>query len=73
MSAVLATVSAGGILTYVQVLNRTPEPVPVRLLTVKRGNIETTINEGGTVELREQRIIKSPTEGAVEQVLSTLR
>lgn len=69
MSAVLATVSAGGILTYVQVLNRTPEPVPVRLLTVKRGNIETTINEGGTVELREQRIIKSPTEGAVEQVL----
>ena len=69
MSAVLATVSAGGILTYVLVMNRTPEPVPVRLLTVKRGNIETTINEGGTVELREQRIIKSPTEGAVEQVL----
>lgn len=68
-SAVLAIVSAGGFLTYVLVLNRTPPPVPVRLLTVKRGNIETTINEGGTVELREQRIIKSPREGAVEQVL----
>lgn len=68
-SAVLAIVSAGGFLTYILVLDRTNEPVPVRLLTVKRGNIETTINEGGVVELRDQRIIKSPREGAVEQVL----
>lgn len=67
-SAVLAMISAGGFLTYVLVLNRTPPPVPVRLLTVNRGNVETTINEGGTVQLREQRIIKSPKEGAVEQV-----
>lgn len=69
-SGVLAGVSTGGVwLTYFLVLNRPKEPVAVRLLTVKRDNIETTINESGTVELREQRILKSPKEGAVERVL----
>ena len=68
-SGALAVVSAGGSLTYLLVLNRPPEPVAVRMVTVQRGNVETTINESGTVELREQRILKSPTEGAVERVL----
>lgn len=61
--------AGGGGLTYFLIFNRPKEPVAVSLLTVKRGNVETTINEGGTVELREQRAIKSPTQGAVEKVL----
>lgn len=68
-SGALAVVSVGGCLTYLLAVNRPAEPVPVPLLTVERRNVETTITEGGTVELREQRTIKSPTEGAVEQVL----
>lgn len=67
--AALAVVSAGGWLSYVLVLNRPPAPVAVRLLTVKRGTVETTINEGGSVELRNQRSIKSPAEGAVDRVM----
>lgn len=68
-SGVLTVISVGGWLTYFLVINRPPEPVTVPLIAVERGNVETTINESGTVELREQRIIKSPTEGAVEQVM----
>ncbi|WP_201278139.1 efflux RND transporter periplasmic adaptor subunit [Scytonema millei] len=45
------------------------EPVAVRLLPVKRGTVESTINESGVVELRDQRILTSPTEGAVDRVL----
>lgn len=67
-SGVLALVSVGGWLTYFLAVNRPAEPVPVSLITALRRNIETTITEGGTVELREQRTIKSPTAGAVEQV-----
>ncbi|MEC4811771.1 MAG: efflux RND transporter periplasmic adaptor subunit [Scytonema sp. PMC 1069.18] len=68
-SGVLAVAGVGGWLTYFLVLNQPPEPVAVNLLTVERGNVEITINESGTVELREQRILKSPKEGAVEQVM----
>lgn len=67
-SGVLAFAGVGG-LTYFLVLNQPPEPIAVRLFTVERGNVETTINESGTVELREQRILKSPKEGAVERVM----
>ncbi|KYC37130.1 efflux transporter periplasmic adaptor subunit [Scytonema hofmannii PCC 7110] len=65
----LAFVGVSGWLTYFLVMNQPPEPVAVRLLTVKRGNVETTVTESGTVELREQRVLKSPTEGAVDRVL----
>ncbi|MFH7031058.1 MAG: efflux RND transporter periplasmic adaptor subunit [Heteroscytonema crispum UTEX LB 1556] len=68
-SGVLAVASVGGWLTYFVVLNKPPEPIAVRNITVERGNVETTINESGTVELREQRILKSPKEGAVERVM----
>jgi HlyD family secretion protein len=68
-SAVLISVSAGGFLTYILVLDRPTKPIPVSLLAVKRGSVETTIDEGGTVELQGQQTIKSPTEGAVDRVL----
>ncbi|MDZ8228019.1 efflux RND transporter periplasmic adaptor subunit [Nostoc sp. ChiVER01] len=67
-SGVLAIAGVGG-LTYFLVLNQPREPIAVSLLTVERGNVETTINETGTVELEEQRILKSPKEGAVERVM----
>jgi len=68
-SGILGVVSAGGLLTYVLVLNRPAKPVEVKLLTVERGTVETTINESGTVELRNQQTLKSPAEGAVERIL----
>jgi HlyD family secretion protein len=68
-SGALALVSIGGWLTSTLVLNRLAEPVMVRLLTVGRGTVETTINESGIVELRGQQTLKSPTEGAVDRVL----
>lgn len=68
-SGALALVGAGGFLTYVLFLNRPAEPVAVQVLTVERGNVEITINESGTVELRDQQTLKSPTEGAVDRVL----
>ncbi|PIG91057.1 efflux RND transporter periplasmic adaptor subunit [Gloeocapsopsis sp. IPPAS B-1203] len=66
--AALAGIGVSGLI-YAVVLNRSAEPVPVSLVTVERGTVETTLNESGIVELGNQQTIKSPTEGAVEQVL----
>lgn len=71
-SGVLALVSAGGMLVYVQTLNRPVAPMAAPVVTVELGTIETTINESGTVELGEQQTLKSPAEGAVERVLVQL-
>ncbi|NMF64972.1 efflux RND transporter periplasmic adaptor subunit [Brasilonema octagenarum] len=71
-SGVLALVSTGGWLVYIQTRNRPAESVVLPVVTVERGNIETTINESGTLELRGQQTLKSPAEGAVEQVLVRL-
>ncbi len=65
-------VSAGGWLTYLQTQNRPAESAALPVVTVERGNIETTINESGTLELRGQQTLKSPAEGAVDQVLVRL-
>jgi HlyD family secretion protein len=69
-SGVLATLSAGGWLVYM----RKNQPVSVQqpVVIVERGNIETSINESGTLELRGQQTLKSPAEGAVERVLVRL-
>ncbi|MES1021336.1 HlyD family efflux transporter periplasmic adaptor subunit [Gloeocapsa sp. BRSZ] len=64
----LAGIGVSGLI-YVLVINRSAEPVPVSLVTVERDTVETTLNESGIVELGNQQTIKSPTEGAVEQVL----
>ncbi|MBD1927157.1 efflux RND transporter periplasmic adaptor subunit [Trichocoleus sp. FACHB-90] len=69
---VLAILSAGRWVDYAKLLNRSPDPVEVRLLTVKRGNVENKINESGTVKLGGQQTLKSPAESAVEQVLVEL-
>ncbi|BAZ12501.1 hypothetical protein NIES4071_43320 [Calothrix sp. NIES-4071] len=70
-SGVLATLSIGGWLIYVH-QNRPVESVQQPVVAVERGNIETTINESGILELRGQQTLKSPAEGAVERVLVRL-
>ncbi|HYX13791.1 MAG TPA: HlyD family efflux transporter periplasmic adaptor subunit [Nostoc sp.] len=70
-SGVLASVSAGGWLVYVH-QNRPAESAQQPVVTVERGNIETSINESGILELRGQQTLKSPAEGAVDRVLVRL-
>lgn len=69
LSAVLAVVTTGGWLIYSQTFNQAAQPLAVRLLTVKRGNVELVINESGTVELGGQQQLKSPGEVTVDRVL----
>jgi HlyD family secretion protein len=67
-SGTLAILSTGGWFAYHQIFAHSADPVPVRVVRVQRDTVEITINESGTVELRDQQILKSPVEGAVEQV-----
>ncbi|MEP0883557.1 efflux RND transporter periplasmic adaptor subunit [Trichocoleus sp. ST-U3] len=71
-SAGLAVASIGGWLVYGLLLNRSGDPVAVRLVKVERGTVENTINESGVVELGGQQTLKSPAESAVERVLVQL-
>ncbi|MGB7443393.1 MAG: efflux RND transporter periplasmic adaptor subunit [Coleofasciculaceae cyanobacterium] len=68
-SGVLALVGAGGWLVFVKAGKNSADPVPVRLIKVERGNVETTINESGTLKLYGQQTLTSPDESAVDQVL----
>lgn len=68
-SGVLALLSIGGWWVFAVALDRSATPPAVRLLSVERGTVETTINESGTVELGNQQTLKSPAEGAVDRVL----
>lgn len=69
LSGALAVLSTGGWLIYAQTFNRAAQAVAVRLLTVKRGNVELVIHESGTVELGGQQQLKSPGEVTVDRVL----
>jgi HlyD family secretion protein len=71
-AGLLTMVSFSGLVAYNWVQNRPQAPVNARLVTVKLGSVENKISEGGTVELGGQRTIKSPEEGAVENVLVQL-
>jgi HlyD family secretion protein len=68
-SGFLALITASGWLVYAQTWNQSAPVVPVRLLTVKRGNVEIAINESGMVELGGQQSLKSPGEVTVDRVL----
>lgn len=69
LSGALAVASTGGWLVYAQTFNRAAQPVAVRILTVKRGNVDLVINESGTVELAGQQQLKSPGEVTVDRML----
>ena len=71
-AGVLTMVSLGGLVTYNGLQNRPQAAINAQLVTVKLGSVESKISEGGTVELGGQRTIKSPEEGAVENVLVAL-
>lgn len=63
----LAAVSVGGWSAY-GFLKRSPDVVAVRVVKAELGTVETTVNASGTVQLQGQQTLKSPAEGAVEQV-----
>lgn len=71
-ATLLTGVSFGGAWVYYRFQNRAPDAVTARLQKVELGNIEKKVNEGGTVELGGQRTIKSPADGAVDQVFVKL-
>ena len=59
----------GGLFAYGLYQNRPPEPIGVRLIPVKLGDIEDTLNESGTIELAGQQTLKSPVNATVDEVL----
>ncbi|MEG4173009.1 MULTISPECIES: HlyD family efflux transporter periplasmic adaptor subunit [unclassified Microcoleus] len=68
-SSFLTVGIGGGLFAYGLYQNRPPEPIEVRLIPVKLGDIEDTINESGIVELGGQQTLKSPDDGTVDRVL----
>jgi HlyD family secretion protein len=55
-------------LVYEKYIDKPPQPVAVRVLSVKTSNVETTVTESGTVELGRQITLKSPKDVTVEEV-----
>jgi HlyD family secretion protein len=58
----------GGWLGYEKYIYQPPQPVAVRVLSVKKSIVETTVTESGTVELGRQITLKSPKDVTVEEV-----
>lgn len=58
----------GGWLGYEKYLHQELQPVPVKLHSVQKERIETTVSASGTVELSGQQTLKSPKEVTVEEV-----
>lgn len=67
-SGLLALLTFVGVVFFGLVWNRPPDPVPVSVVTVGRDTVESSISESGTVELRGQVTLRSPIEGAIDQV-----
>jgi HlyD family secretion protein len=65
---ILAVASIGAWPAYSRFFQRSPDAVAVRLVNAELGTVETTVNVSGTVQLQGQQTLKSPAEGAVEQV-----
>ena len=61
-------VSLAGVALYYKLQKKDAEAVAAGLQKVELGTVENKISEGGSVELGGQRIIKSPTDSAVEQI-----
>lgn len=69
VSSALALVTLVGVGAYWKTLHSSAAPVPVRFIEAERDTLEITLNEGGIVKLGNQQTLKSPSEGAVEEVL----
>lgn len=68
-AAALLVVGVGGTLGYLGWQQRSSPPIAVKSLTAQQGSVEETISESGLVQLADQQTLKSPAEGAVDQVL----
>lgn len=68
-SGIITVVGVGSCLIYIQNFNKSTDKIALPVVKVERSNVETTVNQGGTVELGGQQSLKSPGEVAVEQVL----
>lgn len=68
VSGTLAAISTGGWLVYAEIINRPPQPVPVRLHKVEKDTIEIPINTSGTIELRGQQTLKAPADVTVDRI-----
>lgn len=67
-SVPLGLTSLGGWAVVNWVNQRSPVPPSVRVVYAERGTVEVTINASGTVRIGGQQTLKSPAEGAVDQV-----
>lgn len=68
LSGAIALLGIGGWLGYQQFLQPAPTSVAVSLIPVKRGTVEVTISESGTVTLGGQQTLTSPEDVTVDQV-----
>ncbi|MGB3493067.1 MAG: efflux RND transporter periplasmic adaptor subunit [Elainellaceae cyanobacterium] len=68
-SGLLALIALTGVGIYWKTLHSSADPVLVRFIEAERDTLEITLNEGGIVKLGNQQTLKSPSEGAVEEVL----
>ncbi|MFH7026251.1 MAG: TolC family protein [Heteroscytonema crispum UTEX LB 1556] len=71
-SGIIALVGVVGWFLYIRNFKKSSDVVAVPIVPVKLGDVEITINQGGTVELGGQQSLKSPGEVAVERVLVKL-
>jgi len=67
-SGSLGLVGLGGGWIYQTYFNPPPKAVAVMLVPVKRGTVEVTVSESGSMELGGQQTLKAPREVTVERV-----
>jgi HlyD family secretion protein len=65
----ITILALSGGLFYALVLRQPATPPEVSVIPVTRDTVEITLNESGIVELGNQQVIRSPVEGAVDEVL----
>lgn len=68
LSGAIAILGIGSWFGYQRFLQPNATPVAVSLIPVKRGTVEQTISESGTVALEGEQTLKSPEDVTVEQV-----
>ncbi|MDY6900628.1 MAG: efflux RND transporter periplasmic adaptor subunit, partial [Cyanobacteriota bacterium] len=68
-STILTVVGASGWLFLLGNKNQSSSAMTLPVIPVEEGDVEVTVNEGGTLELEGQQEIISPTDVVVEQVL----
>ncbi|MBN4001652.1 HlyD family efflux transporter periplasmic adaptor subunit [Nostoc sp. LPT] len=71
-SAIITLVGTGGWFMYIKSFNKSTQPVAMPTISVDSDDVKITINESGTLELGNQKALKSPGEVTIERVLIKL-